>query len=42
MLTLEEKREILEELKQELYQAKKVFVETCRENIQLCRFVKHM
>ena len=35
MLTLEEKREILEELKQELYQAKKVFVETCRENIQL-------
>lgn len=35
MLTLEEKKEILEELRQELYKAKKVYVETCRENVQL-------
>ena len=35
MLTREEKKEILEELKKELYQVKKVYIETCRDNIQL-------
>lgn len=35
MITLEEKKEILEELKQELNKAKKVYVECCRDNVQL-------
>ena len=35
MLTIEEKREILEELKKELYSAKKVYVEVCREGVIL-------
>ena len=35
MLTEEERRELLEELKRELYLAKKVYVERCRPNMEL-------
>ena len=38
MLTKEEKRELLEELKKELYEAQKVYVEVCRENVALPKY----
>lgn len=38
MLTKEEKRELLEELKKELYEAQKVYVEVCRENVELPKY----
>lgn len=38
MLTKEEKQELLDELKRDLYKTKKVYIEVCRENVKLPKY----